>query len=201
MLIKRLRIISNNICYGPCPAPEDEVEQHLTITADGRVFFSIYAYGLGFGKYKKICTNYSNIGAAKATRILALIDKYFSESPQNCIATDIGTWQMEMIFCDGTVKKADGSLCFCPVTDGIVITKYIRSVLGLEGLYLFDGCEEEQDSSCICPLCDADITVGTCMEVSDHFDKQPSTTDLPTWLDDAKEEQQTICRSCHFHVI
>lgn len=37
---QKLWLISNNSCYGPHPQPNDEVEQHLSITADGRVFFS-----------------------------------------------------------------------------------------------------------------------------------------------------------------
>lgn len=35
MNIQKIRIISNNICYGPGPSPKDEVEQHLTISANG----------------------------------------------------------------------------------------------------------------------------------------------------------------------
>ncbi|MEF9917474.1 MAG: hypothetical protein RR746_08990 [Lachnospiraceae bacterium] len=42
---KKMHIVSNNICYGPCPEPEDEVEQRLTVNTDGRVWFSAYAYG------------------------------------------------------------------------------------------------------------------------------------------------------------
>ena len=43
--IKDMKLISNHICFGPCPGPDDEVEQHLSLFADGRVFFSGYVYG------------------------------------------------------------------------------------------------------------------------------------------------------------
>lgn len=43
--LKKMRIISNNICYAPSPEPVDEVEQHLTINKDRRVWFSVYAFG------------------------------------------------------------------------------------------------------------------------------------------------------------
>jgi hypothetical protein len=36
--IQTVRIISNNICFGPEPLPDDEVEQHLTISASGRIW-------------------------------------------------------------------------------------------------------------------------------------------------------------------
>ena len=42
---QRIHIVSNNICYGSPPKPENEVEQHLTINAEGRVWFSAYNFG------------------------------------------------------------------------------------------------------------------------------------------------------------
>ncbi len=52
MRIQKIRIISNNICYGPEPTQKDEVEQHLTISANGRVVLSRYNYGQEPGKYE-----------------------------------------------------------------------------------------------------------------------------------------------------
>lgn len=43
--LKKIRIVSNNICYGPMPDSDDEVEQHLTINDEGRVWFSGYNFG------------------------------------------------------------------------------------------------------------------------------------------------------------
>ena len=37
--IKKIKIKSNNICYGPAPEPEDEIEQILTISNTGKVWF------------------------------------------------------------------------------------------------------------------------------------------------------------------
>lgn len=58
----------------------------------------------------------------------------------------------------------------------------------------------EKQSVCHCPLCEEDISVGLCMEVSDHFDEQPSTKSLPPWVDDAKQDvQKEICSKCKYH--
>ncbi len=35
-IASKIQIISNNICFGPCPLPDDKIEQHLSITANGR---------------------------------------------------------------------------------------------------------------------------------------------------------------------
>ena len=37
--LKKVRIVSNNICYGPMPKPDKEVEQHLTVDDEGHVWF------------------------------------------------------------------------------------------------------------------------------------------------------------------
>ena len=42
--IRSIRIESNNICYGPRPGADDEVEQYLTISSTGRVWFSARNY-------------------------------------------------------------------------------------------------------------------------------------------------------------
>lgn len=44
-ILKKVRIVSNHICYGPMPEPDEEVEQHLTINNEGRVWFSGYNFG------------------------------------------------------------------------------------------------------------------------------------------------------------
>lgn len=44
---KSIQIKSNKIGFGPLPQPEDEVEQHLTITATGGVWLSRYSFGRG----------------------------------------------------------------------------------------------------------------------------------------------------------
>lgn len=44
-ILERIHLRTNGLCYGPCPEPEDEVEQHLTIRRDGRVWFYGFNYG------------------------------------------------------------------------------------------------------------------------------------------------------------
>jgi len=62
---QKIQITSNNIGYGPCPMPDDEVEQRLTITADGCVWFSGYNFDKGFGKYEKERTRNFSIGKGR----------------------------------------------------------------------------------------------------------------------------------------
>lgn len=44
---EKIKLVTNNICFGNDPELDDEVEQRLTICKDGRVLFSAYNYGKG----------------------------------------------------------------------------------------------------------------------------------------------------------
>ena len=74
---KKIKIVSNCLGYGPCPQPDDEAEQHLTITADGRVYFSSYSYGDG-RHYTKAKTRNFKIPCTSAIYVLKVVRDYFS---------------------------------------------------------------------------------------------------------------------------
>lgn len=52
MKIQTIHIVSNNICYGPEPSDTDEVEQHLTIEAGGKIWLTGHSYGDGVGMHQ-----------------------------------------------------------------------------------------------------------------------------------------------------
>lgn len=138
--IKKIRIVSNNISYGPRPEPEDEVEQHLTVNTDGRVWFSTYVFGDGIGKYRKSKTKNFSIDKSNATELLDKVAAYFSrEDYTDVFATDIGIWEMELTNTEGKTYKFQGSLCADFDADGIDLSDLIRDSLGLPDLYAFDG--------------------------------------------------------------
>lgn len=135
----KIRIVSNNICYGPPPEPEDEVEQHITINAEGRVWFSAYSFGRGFGQYQKARNQIYKIDKAVADKVLNSVASYFSGEYDELFATDIGDWVMEITNTEGTVYKFRGSLCADFEVDGIDLSDLIRDALGMNDLYVFDG--------------------------------------------------------------
>lgn len=136
---QKIRIVSNNICYGLPPEPEDEVEQHITINAEGRVWFSAYNFGEGFGRYKKARSQIYKIDKAVADKVLNSVASYFSGEYDELFATDIGDWVMEITNVDGKVYKFGGSLCADFEVDGIDLSDLIRDALGMNDLYVFDG--------------------------------------------------------------
>lgn len=137
MKLQRIRIVSNCISYGPPPLPEDEVEQHLTVSSTGRVWFTSYLYGGGYEKYQRQKIQQIYIGKDMANQILSLLAKYIESEPIQCFATDIGDWTMTVKYKTKEEKEFKGSLCGDITIYGEDMTDYIRSSIGLENLFVF----------------------------------------------------------------
>lgn len=137
--LKKIRIVSNNICYGPMPDSDDEVEQHLTINDEGRVWFSGYNFGHNGERYEKARSKNFKIEKAATDRLLCAIAAYFGNEYDEIFATDIGNWEMELTNTEGTVYKFRGSLCADFDYEGIDLSDLVRDTVGMDDLYVFDG--------------------------------------------------------------
>ena len=74
--ITSFKLVSNDLCFGPCPQPDDIIEQHLSIHADGRVWLSYYCFGDG-DKYKRTETKRLKLSEHQAGYILSEIQNFF----------------------------------------------------------------------------------------------------------------------------
>ena len=137
--LKKMRIVSNNICYGPMPEPDEEVEQHLTINSEGRVWFSGYNYGYGGERYEKARSKNFKIDKSAADNLFGAIAAYFSNEYTEIFATDIGDWVMELTNTEGITYKFRGSLCAEFDYEGTDLSDLVRDTVGMDDLYVFDG--------------------------------------------------------------
>jgi len=147
MEIKKIRIISNNICYGPEPSPEDEVEQHLTISATGRVWFTGYNYAGGFGNYKIGRKQQLSIDKSIADKIMSLFSQYCRVEPLLCFATDIGDWEMIITDIEQKTHVFKGSLCGGVSAGDMDLTDYIREHIAVDDMFVFGGGFDEDDDN------------------------------------------------------
>ncbi|MBD5383413.1 MAG: hypothetical protein HDR72_00245 [Ruminococcaceae bacterium] len=137
--LQKIRLISNNICYGPCPKADDEVEQHLTITSDGRVWLSRYRFGADGDKYKIIERQRYSVSPEVANEIMAAVSDYFSNKDYIEFVTDAGSWELTLTNTDAHTFKIVGSLCFDLQTASGGLSEIIRSKLKRNNLFVFDG--------------------------------------------------------------
>ncbi len=106
---KKARIVSDIIGYGPMPEPTDDAEQRLTITADGRVWLSCYVYGNGT---KYVLQGQQGFGSQRRSLKCCLrrLDGIFGNDPIVEMATDAGTWSLEITNTEGDRFVYYGSL-------------------------------------------------------------------------------------------
>lgn len=138
--IKGMKLISNQICYGPRPEPGDEVEQHLSLFADGRVFFSGYGYGnYGEKKYKRNRSRQFKISQPEAVYVLSHVAMYFSREFPLDFATDVGDWKLELVNAEGKTFVYQGSLYKELMINGVGLSYLLRKYLKMTDLFAFDG--------------------------------------------------------------
>lgn len=137
--LKKVRIVSNNICYGPMPEPDVEVEQCLTINDEGRIWFSGYNFGNTGEQYIKARTKNFKIEKTSADKLLNALATCFSNEYDEIFATDIGNWIMELTNTEGNTYKFRGSLCANFDFEGIDLSDLVRDIVGMDDLYVFDG--------------------------------------------------------------
>ena len=92
MELQKIRIVSNNMGFFMPSFEDEEVEQHLTINADGRVWFSGYDIVYGIDKFVRKRRRNFSIGKEAAAIILSAVGKHFDDWYIPLFATDIGEY-------------------------------------------------------------------------------------------------------------
>ena len=137
--LEKLQLISNTICCGPYPEPDKEVEQHLTITSDGRVWLSRYAFGDPGMEHTLIERKHFSVSKDAVMKIMDAVSEYFSNEYDIDFVTDVGSWNLTLTNTDGRQYKITGPLYLDLQTAQGGLSDIIRSQLKRNDLYLFDG--------------------------------------------------------------
>ena len=138
----KIKLISNSMCYGPCPMPDQEIEQRITITPT-HIWVSRYDYGEG-EPYKLRQRFDGRIARENGDAILKSIEDYFKN--EECFipyATDVGDWVLTLTNENDEDYRFVGSL----ISLGTLlddISQDMRKRLDMPFLYLFNG-EDAQD--------------------------------------------------------
>lgn len=124
-----------------CP-PEvgTETEQKLTINSSGKVIFTSKEYtvpnsnAISSGKWKEAALQKDAVN-----ELLETIIEPFRKPKIDCFCTDVGNWVMTAFNKDGEQFKYEGCLYPDSFEKAEEISYYIRSILMMPKLYLFDG--------------------------------------------------------------
>lgn len=139
--LTKVKIVSDGLRYGPMPEPDEEVEQSLTIRADGRVWLYGYNYEIYRENNNKASRRvYLKIESDIAKKILRLIAKHFTLHSEEILVTDVGSWNAYLTNDAGEVFDFWGCLYGDIEVDGIYLSEFIRETVGIKELFLFGGC-------------------------------------------------------------
>jgi len=137
-----IRIITNIQSYGPEPAQGTEIEQHLSIKANGQCWLTRYAYQR---HGDPVCVKRERFQAKAIDTLLAEMKAFF-DTYDWCRydVTDTGGWIIEV---DGQEATLVGLVDFGRVTGSIsdagsTLSTSIRTTLGRDDLFLLDGGAE-----------------------------------------------------------
>ena len=144
--VKRVKIHSNNMGYGFLPREGTEVEQHLTITDDGRVWLTRYAISedLNFAKLTKTEQRQFKISSDKAKFLLDKYTKYFRDEYEISFATDVGSFEMQITDDEGKTACFIGPLICEFEVDGYDLSQLTRDTVEDQTLFVFDNNEFER---------------------------------------------------------
>lgn len=137
--IQKIRLISNNIGRASSPQEGEEVEQHLVLYRNGKVFFSTYqfvddkqAHHLRQKQWLQISQNIAETAFDSLLRFVVFI--YNKETDP-----DIGSWTLELTNSDGMKFRFKGPLYPYPYSDYHGVSAFLRNLLGMNQLWIFEG--------------------------------------------------------------
>lgn len=140
---KSIKLASYSLGYGPMPAPDDIVEQQITINDSGYVRYCDYKFWNRQGRPALNQERHFEIVPTKAKQLLEMVAQYFGGDYQGVQATDVGTWTLWITNTDDEAFRYTGSLCVDLEVGGKNLSDLVREVTGIDDLFAFDGNDKE----------------------------------------------------------
>lgn len=131
--VQKIHLISDNLCYGPCPAPDDEIIQRLTVCRNGRIYLTVCDY-----MKVELYRQWLRCDPAWAGELLDKIASRLSGELFFEYCTDVGDWTLQIFYSDGSKEEQR-----CSLHGGHIgldeLTDEIRRVVGVPSLFGFSG--------------------------------------------------------------
>lgn len=139
--IKSLSIGNYPCFFGTEPEYGEDLEQRVTITADGhlKVYRKIYEGGWLQSVKTENVTKSKKISVEDTMKIFNWISRYFSKDYDICIACDGGSWELRLTNTEGEVFRYWGGTTGIDHRSSLSrLSKLIRQITGLEYVLGFD---------------------------------------------------------------
>lgn len=134
--LQKVKLISHKGGFGPAPEPGEEVEQRLSISSDGVVWFTRYCFGDRRNGPELISKEKIPADTGMINDILDSVARAFEKYELDFV-TDVAAWELAITDEDGKTTNITGSV----YSDSKFhwLSDFIRDKLGRNDLILFDG--------------------------------------------------------------
>lgn len=136
--IIKIQLTSGDIAYGPHPEPDEEIEQRITITRNGSVWLSRWAYGNGVN-LNLITREQFKVDSRTAAQLFDRIEDHFSTELMVAMATDADVWNLKLTNDNEEVFHYHGSVSIGLDPELDEISERLRLTLGRPDLIAFNG--------------------------------------------------------------
>lgn len=140
--IQKFQLTSGNIAYGPRPETDKEVEQRITITRNGSVWLSRWAYGNGIS-LKLISREQYKVESHAVIQLFDRIENHFRTELMVAMATDVDVWNLRLINDENEEFRYHGSVSTGMDTELDEISERLRLTTGKPDLIAFNGLPEK----------------------------------------------------------
>ena len=107
--LQKIRLIANNMSYGPLPSPGEEVEQRLTMTREGKVWLSRYSFHDAVHNGLMSRKQFS-VDSRCVKSLFQQISMHFAKNELIGMATDVAIWELKLINSEGKVFHYTGPM-------------------------------------------------------------------------------------------
>lgn len=138
-LVKSVKLHTNIMGYGPTPGADDEIEQEISLFADGKGMFISYNYGDGGERCPVREKKSIEVSELTAGYLLSAAGLCFENGLNEDFVCDAGSWDLTITNTEGKVFHYSASVTEGPAIDGNSLSKLFRKHLDMPYLYMFDG--------------------------------------------------------------
>ena len=137
--IQKIRLVSKNICRTYSPQEREDVEQHLVLYRNGRVFFSAYQLVNDSQAYHRSQKQWLQIPQNTAETAFDYFLRFFVPFHKDETEPDVGSWTLELTNSEGMKFHFKGPLYPYPYSDYHGLSILLRRLLRMDQLWIFEG--------------------------------------------------------------
>jgi len=136
--LQNVKIVSHLFVADPEPKQDEPIEQRLTISYTGRIWFEEYGYDRTNDHFRKPVRKLQySIGKERAARILLYIANYVKSRSRSMRDNNYGSWKLTACWKDGSKEVLFGTRWDDAYVGVVSLNELIHKEIPIKGLAVF----------------------------------------------------------------